>query len=110
MHMYSTALHNKQVVLEVLPQLGIRQQHLKVLNQLLEVINEATNVTDQTKYMKAVTFGLTKGDTFLVTNVGTKCNAFIDTGASHSCMSENFQQLIPPQIKHVFLCFCNFCL
>ena len=56
---------------------------------------EATNITDQTEYVEAVTLGLPKGAAFLVTTAGTLCNALIDTGVSHSCRSESFcQELI----------------
>ena len=55
--------------------------------------------------MNTVTPSSTKSATFSVTTAGANCNVLIDTGDSHSCMSENlYKKLMLQEMKQGF-CF-----
>ena len=54
-------------------------------------------------FVKVITLNLTRGVTFQVTIAGVNCNAFIDTGATRSCISETFyNQLMLPWLLKAF--------
>ena len=58
---------------------------------------------DKEEFMEVITPNLTRGAAFLVTIVGAKCNALIDTSPTRSCTSEIFyNQLMLPWLLKAF--------